>query len=123
MKKNKRLFCDLMATGLYDGFRAVETVWGDKYDDSYKEGQRLLCEPKIIRRIKLLSDSNEKMATNNAVWTKNVLMGLVERAGVMEDGVYDPNVIRYALDMLNKMNGAYEKDNQQKADVSLTMQF
>jgi len=123
MKKNLRLFCDLMATGMYDELRAVETVWGDKYEDAREQGYYLMAKKKVVARIDHLKQSNELLATTPQVWTKNVLVSLIERAGVQEDGMYDPNVIRYALDMLNKMNGAYEKDNQQKADVSLKMVF
>lgn len=124
MKKNKRLFCDLMATEMYEDYHAVETVWGDKYVDSQEKADALMADDKVIAMIAKVKKAHSTRGTISKTWIKNTLVGLVDIAqSIGASEFYDPNTIRYALDMLNKMEGNYEKDNQQRADVSLTMQF
>ena len=123
MNKKKQRFCELMATGMYDGALSVEMVWGLIYDDPASKAEYLLAKKNVSKRVAQLKSSNEALSLVTRTWISNKLVTLIETADNKVDGVYDPNTIRYSLDMLNKLNGYYEKDNIQKADVSLTMHY
>lgn len=119
MKKNKRLFCELMATGLYEGFSAVEAVYGDKYESSNDKAVSLLADKQVVSRIKQLKLSNDTMSNVDAVWIKNTLIKLIDKSQRLDDSA----TVRYALDMINKMDGNYLPENMNAQDVSLTMHF
>lgn len=123
MNKKKQKFCELIATDMYDGALAIELVYGLVYENPSYKANELLATTSISRRIAQLRASNDKLSQVTRTWISNKLVRLIEGADDKDNGTYDPSTIRYALDMLNKVNGYYEKDNIQKADVSLTMNY
>ena len=123
MKKKNREFCELMATDVFEDWICVESVWGvDVFEDPILKAQELLSKDKILKRIDMYKKAYLTSSSTSKTWIKNKLVSLVQTANTKDEGMYDPSTVRYALDMLNKMDGNYSSTDTAQ-QVTLNMQF
>ena len=123
MKKKNREFCELMATDVFEPFIVVEHVWGiDVFEDPILKAKELLSKDKILSRIEMYKKAYLTSSSTSKVWIKNKLVSLVQTANLKDEGMYDPSTVRYALDMINKMDGNYTSTDTAQ-QVTLNMKF
>ena len=114
----ERRFAELYASGLYSkGGAARAAGWNPVSCPTL--ASRLLRRKDIKKLIKQFMDEDRRLRQLDATWVKQQLAKIAHRAEV--SGQYTESIS--ALDKLGKAHGVYEKDNQQKAAVSLEMKF
>ncbi len=120
MKNNKRLFSELVATGLYSSVSAVELVWvGDEKVDAKAKAQDLMEDKRVIKLIARIKEDIKLLASPTKEWVKFKLMRTIEDASKLNDF----STIRYCLDQLNKIDGNYDLTNVGIDGVNLNMSF
>ena len=120
LKPLEYAFCNLYARGGYTETECVAMTYiqaGKKPPKNlYIKAKSLLKQDRVIGYIAYMREEIEKVTLVDAVWVRQELVGIVKN-GKHTDA-------RGALDLINKMNGYYEKDNQQKqGNVTLEMKF
>jgi len=120
MKKNKREFCELVASNLFAPTRAVEIIWPqDDLLDAQAKGMELMEDKKISKMIGRMRLDRKLMASPSKDWIKYKLMVIIEDAEKLSDF----SSMRYCLDQLNKIDGNYDLSHAGVDGVNLTMQF
>ncbi len=93
---------------------AHKEVYGEKKNNGTK-GSALMKRVDIQHRINDLNAEFDKRVAVNADWIRGQLV---------DEIVNNKGDKMKAIDVLNKMNGNYEKDNEQKqGNVTLEMKF
>lgn len=116
MKIGHARFASLMATGAYTMTSAHREVYGEK--KGYKNGaggSKLMKRKDVKHRIADIMAQFDKRVGINADWIRSQLVNEI---------VHNVGDKMKAIDTINKMNGYYEKDNEQKKQaVTLNMAF
>lgn len=114
----ERKFAELYASGLYSKSGAArEAGWNPTSCSTM--ASRMLKRKDIKKLIKLFMDEDRRLQQLDATYVKQQLGKIAHKAEA--SGQYTEAIS--ALDKLGKAHGVYEKDNQQKAAVSLEMKF
>ncbi len=116
MKVGHARFASLMATGAYTMTQAHREVWGEKKGTKNGQGgSALMKRTDVMHRIADLQQQFNLRVGVNAEWIRGQLVNSI---------VHDTGDKMKAIDTINKMNGYYEKDNEQKKQaITLEMQF
>ena len=130
MKPKIAKFCELIAVG---GMNQTECALAVGYAKKRAVGQasRLLTREDVKEEIKRLQDKYAIDSTTEAKWIREQLKDVIAKSSqaveVMQkvDGEmvgtgeykYDSPGVNKAIDILNRMNGGYERDNNQKQAV------
>lgn len=118
MKPRERRFCELFASGLYHKSGAAREA-GYNPSSAGTHANKLLKRKDIKKLIKAYMDEDERLRKLDGQYVKQQLGKIAHKAE--SSGQYTEALS--ALDKLGKVHGLYEKDNQQKAAVSLEMKF
>ena len=119
MKPSWERYCQLVASGKYNYTEAYKKVHGKNVKNPSGKANKLNNKPLVQFRV---SELQEEFAVKNGIdadWVRKELIRIVGESKRTGDFANT----RGALDMINKMSGNYEKDNQQKGQVNLTMEF
>ena len=118
MTPRERKFCEFFASGFYSKAGAAREA-GYNPAGAGDIGSRLLKRPDIKKLVTQLLDEDKAFRALDGEYVKQQLGKIAHRA----EGSGQYTEALSALDKLGKVHGLYEKDNQQKAAVSLKMEF
>ena len=114
----ERKFAELYASGLYSKSGAAREA-GYNPASASTQATKQLRRKVIVKLVKQFMDEDRRLQQLDATWVKQQLAKIAHKAE--QGGQYTESIS--ALDKLGKAHGVYEKDNQQKAAVSLKMEF
>ena len=120
LKPLELTFAEAYASGGYtpDECVAIAYLRQGKKVPKNKSGaaHRLLKKKHVAAHIAYLRKEHERVAMIDAAWVRKELIAIVKNGKDSDK--------RGALDQLSRMNGYYEKDNEQKKDaVTVQMSF
>ena len=114
----ERKFAELYASGLYSKSGAAREA-GFNPASASTQATKQLRRKVIVKMVKQFMDEDRRLRQLDASYVKQQLGKIAHKAE--SRGKYTEALS--ALDKLGKAHGVYEKDNQQKAAVSLEMKF
>ena len=114
----ERKFAELYASGLYSKSGAAREA-GFNPASASTQATKQLRRKVIVKMVKQFMDEDRRLRQLDASYVKQQLGKIAHKAE--SSGKYTEALS--ALDKLGKAHGVYEKDNQQKAAVSLEMKF
>lgn len=118
MKPRDRKFAQLYATGLYSASGAMREAGCNPASSSTVAG-KALKRKEVKQLIKQIQDEDERLRALDGEYVRQQLAKIAHKTEA--SGQYTEALS--ALDKLGKAHGVYEKDNIQKAQVNLSMEF
>lgn len=118
LNERQRKACELYASGTHTQTSA-RTGAGYKSNGDRPAASKFFKQKHLAKYLKQLRKQNAVKAGVTAEWIRKELVEVHQQA----KEVGDHSGCKAALDTLNRMNGNYEKDNEQQSRVSLTMEF
>lgn len=123
LSADKRVFCRLVAVEKIRPAVAYAQAFGCKESSAATLASRLLKKVEIIEEIQRLSTETQRVKEKAALWSKAERMEKLQEWATNCAGNEDISTALKCVDMLNKMDGAYElktADQQEAKQVHVS---